>query len=232
MQPIEFIAQYVGIPVETFQASRMADLPFQISSDADGHHLSITHWDSSRLNGKIQPSDSDLNTALGLPTPIEALASRLVAAAAAAATAVSAQVVPDSTHLTAYLNVAAIVGPAATLPTVEPWKTAFASLATANGFGADLQGFATLAVSVGAMSASLSALVTSVSAAAHQATASVAAATADKAAAAYQAAVSSLEAALETFSSGLAALVAALNGAGLTVTIAAPAEISIAGINA
>lgn len=155
-------------------------------------------------------------TAPPAPALTQAQVAEIVLACAGAATnAVIAQVVPDQTHLTAYLNAASCVGPSATVPTVEPLKSAFGALASANGFGSSPAAFASLVVQVSALSLSLSALLTSL-------TASTAAA---KTAA-------DLAGAVQTFESGLSSLVAALNAAGLTVTISAPAAIKVAGLNA
>lgn len=179
----------------------------------------ITLWDASLTDAGISvPTADALATALAAPEPGPTqaqLAEALVAAASAVAGSVTSQVAPDQTHLAAYVNAALIVGPSATVPSGGLVGNAFTALATANGFGSDLQAFATLVVNVAAASLTLTAAYSTLVGAVQSAKTA-----------------SDLAAVLSAFEDAVGAVVSGLNAAGLPITISAPAPISIRGINA
>lgn len=142
------------------------------------------------------------------------LAEQLAAAASAACAKVVAQIFPDPTHQAAFQNAASIVnGAGGAAPTADPLATKFAALAAVYGLSASA--FATLVMAMQGASFDLSAALAALDAAADAATTSAALATA-----------------LAAFETAIATVVAEINAAGLPASIASPAPISIAGINA
>lgn len=165
--------------------------------------------------GFVQQGDGTFAAAAGRGPELKDLVRAVLDAGAAATNAIAGQVAPDQTHLAGYLNAAAALGADATVPTADPLKGAFTALAKANGYGADLPGFARLVIGVASISLSLSAVLTTLNAAAAEAKAPA-----------------DLAEAITAFESSLADLVGSLNGAGLTITIEPPPPISIPGVNA
>lgn len=156
-------------------------------------------------NGKISINEAALTAGLAQP---------LLAAASAACDALTVQVVPSETHRIAYSNAAAIVlASGGQAPTTDPAKTVFAALASSVNLQPST--FATVAQEVSLVSLQLAAALSTLRAAVLTAKAPA-----------------DLAAALSTFEAGLSALVAQLNGAGLTITVTPPAAIVIPGINA
>jgi hypothetical protein len=142
------------------------------------------------------------------------LVARLVAGASAACADVVAQIYPDPAHQAAFQNAASIVnsnGGAA--PSAAPLAAKFAALAAVYGLSATA--FATLVAAMQGASFDLSAALATLTGAASAATTPA-----------------GLAAALDAFETALAATVAEINAAGLPSAIAAPAAISITGINA
>ena len=105
-----------------------------------------------------------LASMIGAPMPITVLAARLCAAAKLTADAVTTQIATCETHLTGYTNAVAWTIAAGGAPTVDPGKTAFATMATANGFSASA--FASLVLALSASAMTLSAMLTTLYAAA------------------------------------------------------------------
>lgn len=127
--------------------------------------------------------------------------------------AITAQVAPSSTHMTAYQNALAILGPSITLPTVDPLMTQFNDMASK--LGLTPAAFANVVVHVTSSSFALaSALMTIESTVAASNT------------------TTQLATAISTFTNTVAGVINTLNSSGLTVTVTAPPAISIVGVNA
>jgi hypothetical protein len=141
------------------------------------------------------------------------LAAATVAAASAACANLVAQIYPDPTHQAAFANAASIVnGAGGAAPTSAPMAAKFAALAAVYGFLP--AAFATLVVAMQGASFDLSAALATLNGAASAA-----------------ATPAALAAALAAFETALAAVVAEIAAAGLPA-VAAPAAISIVGVNA
>jgi hypothetical protein len=145
-----------------------------------------------------------------IPPPGPALS----AAASAACSFISNQIVPDTVHQNAYQLAAGMVGPSATVPAVAPVSTYFAAMAASFGF--QPQAFATLVVAITASAFQLSAILAAVESVANNPASTPA----------------QLAAALSTFETSIAAFVTSINSAGLAITVVAPPAIVIPGINA
>jgi hypothetical protein len=207
MQITDYIVELTGLtPTVLFRGLNPL---VRIQQDAQGN-VTIPVWNVPNVTA---PTSAQIAAALAAPEPQANLASELMAAAQAACNGITTQIVPDPTHQNAYVNAAAIVGPSATVPTVNPAASSFAAMAAA--FGIAPQAFATLVSNVAAISMSLSSTLATLETAAAAATTAAQLATA-----------------LTAFETALAALVTQINGSGLTITITAPAAINIAGINA
>ena len=207
-----FITGYTGLSVlQLYGLSGTSGL-MESMEMLDGS-VAITRWNVPNV---AAPTAAAIAAALAAPEPapsLATLAADLVAAASAACDAVYGQVAPDAKHATAYSNAAAVVGPAAVVPTADPAKSAFVLMAASFGFASNPQGFATLVTNVAAASMTLSAILGALEAAAAKA-----------------ATPADLAAALGTFETALGSLVATLNGAGLTITVTAPAAITVTGL--
>lgn len=156
----------------------------------------------------LDADDGDLVASGSVSPTLAMLAAAAIAAARVACAALTEQVASSATHQNAYIVAAAMVGPGAAAPSVDPAKTAFVNWATVLGLDAP-----TLAQRVVAVSAALFALS--------------AALTAFEQAAPAAPSSDALQAALTVFESALANVVAAANAAGLTLT--AP-TVAVAGL--
>lgn len=156
----------------------------------------------------LDADDGDLVASGAAPPTLATLAAAAVAAARLACAALTEQMAPSATFQNAYVVAAAMVGPGAVAPTVDPTKTAFVNWAGALGLDAP-----TLAQRVVAVSAALFALS--------------AALTAFEQAAPAASSSDALQTALTAFESALANIVAAASAAGLTLT--AP-TVAVAGL--
>ena len=156
---------------------------------------------------------ASIDALIGAPMPVAMLAARLSAAAKASADAVTAQVATCETHLAGYTNAAMYVAAAGGVPANDPVKTAFTAMAAANGLTP--AAFAELCDALSATAMTLSSTLATLQGAAAKATTAA-----------------DLVTALTAYETALTSLIGQMNAAGLTVTIEAPAAISIAGINA
>jgi hypothetical protein len=142
------------------------------------------------------------------------LQTSLITEANAVCSNIVAQVTPDPTHQTAYLNAAAIVNSSGgTAPTVEPLATKFAALATQNGFSSP-EAFAAVVLAVQSASLDLSVALISLETSADTSTTT-----------------SALDIALTAFEGAIAAVIAEVNAV-LDSPLVTPPAISIVGINA
>ena len=148
------------------------------------------------------------------PPSVEDIAAQILGSATHVCGIITQQVVPDETHRTAYTNAATIVwGNGGKAPTAEPAKTIFSAQAAALGLKPET--FASVVQAVSLVSLELATLLSTLRGS------TSAAETYDQ-----------LKDALAAFETGLVDLVTKLNGAGLTITVAAPEAILIEGFNA
>ena len=93
------------------------------------------------------------------PAPtVEQLSTVLLSAVSAACRTITTTIATDTVHLNGYVNAYALVGLTGTVPTEDPSKTSFATMAAA--FGQAPADFATRVTAVGAVSLELSAVLT------------------------------------------------------------------------
>lgn len=140
------------------------------------------------------------------------LQAALVAATTGTCAALVAQILPDPVRQSAYQLAAAMCGPSATPPAVDPTKTTFEGLAAQ--YGLSPQQLATLVVAIAAAAMQLRTIQQAAATAASAATTAAQLATA-----------------LVSFETSLGALISTLNAA-LVSPISTPPAISIAGVNA
>ena len=144
------------------------------------------------------------------PLSVAELGRRVAVMASNACDVITRQVIPDMSHQTAYLNAAALVGPGATVPTLDPAKTVFANMASANGM--EPQAFATLVAGVQLASLQLATALAVV-----------------RTGVAAAASTSDLQAVLATFEKTISDVVSEVGTAGISLN--APASIVLDGLN-
>lgn len=178
----------------------------RVAVDGEGNY-SFPIWNVPNLEA---PTQAAITAALTAPEPLTELAADVIHQCSVAAAVLTQEIVPDPVHQLAYNNAFAVVGSSGTLPaTVDPNFTLMAQ-----SVGMTAQQLATTASAVGSQSFALSAALATLTVSAYAATTPTA-----------------LSTALATFETTLDGIVAALNRAGLTETVVAPAAIYIVGVN-